>query len=292
MAFKKELKAEVNQVESLRTLVEAYGEIASIRMKKIRGLVLTNREFLQAISSIFQDTLAAYAQKLSQLLQRGRVRQGDRVTFLSHNGKTVAVLISANTGFYGDVIGQTFNKFLEDVRRDDVEVTIIGRIGRSLFLEAEPNRPYTFFELPDYGLDQTKLSSVIRHLVQYEAIKFYYGQYQSVVRQKPAVTQITAGTPIQKKVAAPTVNFIFEPSLEKILTFFETEIFVSLFDQAIRESQLAKLASRILAMDRSSENIDKRIKELKFENLRLMHREQASKQLNSLASVLHQQTNL
>ena len=36
---------------------------------------------------------------------------------------------------------------------------------------------------------------------------------------------------------------------------FETQIFASLFDQSIRESQLAKFASRILAMDRAEQNI-------------------------------------
>ena len=286
MAIKNEVGDEIKEVSSLRTLVEIYGEIASVRMIKIRDFVLKNREFLAAISSIFHDALEAYAKKLSDLVRLGKIKKGGKVTFLAHNGKTVAVFISANTGFYGDIVQRTFRKFIEDVRKNNYEVTIVGRLGRTLFVEEEPKRPYTFFDLPDYGVDESKLSEVIKHLVQYEEIRAYHGKYQSVVTQKPETYTITAGTPIQEDVKEPLVNYIFEPTVEKILSFFETEIFASLFDQSIRESQLAKFASRILAMDRASENIRSRLTFLNVENLKINHRIGNRRQLNSLSTIL------
>ena len=287
MAYKKEIEQEIIQVSSFKVLTEVYGEIAATRMKKIRGFVLKNREFLASIESIFRDSLASYAKKLSDLVRRGKIKEGGRVTFLAHNGKVVAVLISANTGFYGEVVEETFKKFIEDFRKEDIEATIIGKVGRSLFLEQEAKRPYTYFDLPDYGYNETVLSEVIKHLVQYDEIRVYYGKYQSVVTQKPTAFSISAGTPISGAVEEPKVAYIFEPTVEKILMFFETQIFASLFDQSIRESQLAKFASRILAMDRASQNIDKRLKSLDLEKLKLSHRSLDKKQLNSLAPIYY-----
>lgn len=286
MAAEKEIEKEIGQISSLRTLTEIYGEIASVRMKKIREFVLSNRRFLSAINDIFRDALAAYAKKLSELVKKGKLEKGGKVTFLAHNGKTVSVLISANTGFYGEVVKKTFRKFIKDIRKDNVEATIIGRLGRSFFLESEPNKPYTYFDLPDYGVDQSKLSEVIRHLVQYEEIRIYYGEYQSVISQKPTVSSISAGTPVSEDVEEPKVKYLFEPSVERILMFFETEIFASLFDQSIRESQLAKFASRILAMDRATENIKERLDELSLKRLQAEHKAQNRKQLNTLAPVM------
>lgn len=286
MAAEKEIEKEIEQISSLRTLTEIYGEIASVRMKKIREFVLSNRRFLSAINEIFRDALAAYAKKLSDLVKKGKLEKGGKVTFLAHNGKTVSVFISANTGFYGEVVKKTFRKFIEDVRKDNVEVTLIGRLGRSYFLESEPNKPYTYFDLPDYGVDQSKLSEVIRHLVQYEEIRVYYGEYESVINQKPTVSSISAGTPVNEDVEEPKVKYLFEPSVERILMFFETEIFASLFDQSIRESQLAKFASRILAMDRATENIKERLDELSLKRLQAEHKTQNRKQLNTLAPVM------
>src|SRR3989344_1792971 len=99
----KQVQSEITQLSALKSLVEVYGEIASIRMRKIRGYVLQNRDFIGAINDIFKDSLASYANKIAKLVNKGQIRKGGRVTFLSHNGRTVAVLISANTGFYGEV---------------------------------------------------------------------------------------------------------------------------------------------------------------------------------------------
>ena len=287
MATKKEIEQETFQVRVLSELTEVFGEIAAIRMRKIRDSVLKNRYFLSAIESIFRDSLAAYAKKLSELVRTRKIKEGGKVTFLAHNGKTVSVLISANTGFFGEVIKETYQQFIEDVRKENCEVTIIGKVGRSLFLSTEPDRPYTYFELPDYGIDAIKLSAAIKHLVQYEEIKVYFGKYQSVVTQKPTTYEISAGTPVSGKVAEPTTAYIFEPTVEKILMFFETQIFASLFNQAIRESQLAKFASRILAMDRASQNIQKKLGILKLEGLKFTHRLVNKKQLNTLSPFIY-----
>lgn len=266
-----QIDSEVSEITSLKSLTEVYGEIAAIRMKKIRDMVLKNRDFLESIESIFRDCLSSYAQKLSQMVKTGKVKIGQKVTFLSHNGNTVAVLISANTRFYGDVVRETFDKFIAEVRTHDYEVTIIGKVGRSMFLDAEPNRPFTYFELPDFGTDKTHISETVAHLVQYEAIKVYYAKYESVVSQIATTFSISAGTEVTKLDAKPTTAFLFEPSLEHVLMFFETQIFASLFDQSLRESQLAKAASRILAMDKASASIDQRLTVLDFESRKLKH---------------------
>lgn len=286
MSYLKNIKEETRQVASLKDLTQVFGEIASTRMKKIRGYVLRNRQFLQAIESIFKDTLSAYTQKISALVKAGKMKGKGNVTFLAHNGKVVSVLISANTGFFGEVVKETFTKFMQDLRTGDTEVTIIGKVGRSMFVSQEPGKPYVYFDLPDFGIDPAKLNEVIKHLVQYEEIRVYYGKFQSVVTQIPEMQSISAGTQISGKTQVPEVNYFFEPSVEDILMFFETQIFASLFDQALRESQLAKFASRILAMDRATQNIEERIKNLNLQRLSLAHKLADTKQLNSLSSVV------
>jgi F0F1-type ATP synthase gamma subunit len=67
--------------------------------------------------------------------------------------------------------------------------------------------------------------------------------------------------------------------------FFETEIFASLLDQTVSESQLAKYASRILAMNKAHENIDKTIGKLSLDRLKIKHRTENRKQLNRLSSM-------
>ena len=81
----------------------------------------------------------------------------------------------------------------------------------------------------------------------------------------------------------PQVPYIFEPSLETILQFFETEIFASMFEQIVREGELAKNASRVISMDQADINIKLKIKNLKLIALRSRHEKANKKQLAALA---------
>ena len=272
MSEVKEIINEINITNNFKNLVDIYGEIASIRMMKVRNTVLKNREYVFSITQIFFDALGSFLKRASTV---------------SLNGKMVFVLVSSNTGFYGDVIMKTFKKFLKDLKITDAEVTIIGKVGKKIFTENFPKRPYTFFELPDFGTDKNKLLAIINHLVQYDEVRVYYSAYDTVLNQIPTMSNLTAGTTLIEKTKKSKDEYIFEPTVEEILMFFEKEVFGSFFDQTIRESQLSKLSGRIMAMDRASLSINNRLKSINFEYLKTKHRDMNKKQLSLLQSLVY-----
>lgn len=285
MLDERSVNSEISQIEALETLVRAYGEVASVRMKKTRDSVLANREFLTELSKVFDEVRLSYAREVTALSRRPGFRRRGKVTFLAHNGKVVSVLLSANTGLYGSIVQATFNLFMEEARRNLTEVTIVGRQGLSLFLSEEKNRPYSYFDLPDDRVETTQLSNLVKHIVQYEEIHVFYGQFQSVIKQIPTTFEISAEITLPAKGSKSLAKYVFEPSLEQILMFFETEIFASLLEQVVRESLLAKFASRVLAMDKADGNIKEELSKLTFEKSRILHNSLNRKQLNSLAAI-------
>jgi len=283
----RKISEEIKELQTLSTVTRAYAEIASLRMRSIREFVLKNREFLGDIDKIFRQVLTSYQKEIEKLITE--TKGGEKLTFLAHNGKTVSVLLSANTGLYGDIVSKTFTKYLDETKNENVEITIVGKLGAALFEQARPRTPFTYFDFPDYLVDNNALSKIVSHIVQYEEIKVYFGKFQSVVTQNPdvfSISAITKNTLISGEVAKQTDKYLFEPTLEDVLRFFEQEIFVSLFDQTMRESQLAKFASRIGAMSRATENISQGITSAKFKYLKVKHALANQKQLNSLAGIL------
>jgi ATP synthase F1 gamma subunit len=279
-----DIKERINEATTLQQLVNAYEEIASIRMKKIRNSVLTNRDFQAEINTIFDQVRMSYAEEVRSLAKK---RGGkETITFLPHNGKIVSVLLSANTGLYGDIVGRTFQLFINEAKKGTNELTIVGRQGLSLYLAEGIRKPYTFFELPDYEQDKQKMADIVKHIVQYEEIHVYYGKFRNIIYQDPTELMVSAQISLTEKPSEKPISYLFEPSLAKILMFFETEIFASLFEQAVKESQLAKLASRFLAMDRATFNIKEKLKNLNFERARIIHTSINRKQLNALSSQL------
>lgn len=281
------IKKDINELNTLQLVTRAYTEIAASRMRRTRSSVLLNREFVTALDDVFADVRASYVQQVMRLAIKKREHDG--ITFLSHNGKTVAVLLSANTGLYGDIIERTFRLFLSEVRAApaDIEVAIVGRLGLALFQAAMPETPYSFFELPDTNITPSTMSQIIAHIVQYEEIRVYYPTFQSAIRQVPSKYTISAETPLSElqEKGGRKSKYIFEPNLKEILVFFEKEIFASLMDQTIREAQLAKYAARIMTLDRSGENIKRSLKALNLDRLRAEHRIKNKKQLEALSSV-------
>lgn len=285
MTGQKQITKILEELKLLGEVSLAFSQISSSRMKKVRGLVLSSRDFQFSIHDIFEEVLASYAREVSKYKNLKKDAKGNHVTFLSHNGKTVALFISANTGLYGDIVNRTFELFKNDIKGQDVEVAIIGKLGLSMFQEAFPGRPHTYFDLSDSDRDNGNLRKIIDHIVQYDRVQIYYGKYENVVRQVPSKYDISAEVPIEGEVEKEVTKYIFEPSLTDLLSFFETELFTSLFDHSVYESQLAKYASRMISMDSASQKIEQKIKETTLDSLRSLHASTNRKQQNALTSV-------
>lgn len=287
---KRTMNNQIVSLETLEGLTRAYASISSNRMKKIRFSVLSNREFLTDLDGIFKDLRLSFRSEVKKLLKKKGIKEGEKVTFLAHNGKTVNVFLSANTGLYGELVPSVFQVFLKDIKGQNAEATIVGKLGLSLFLGVAGNTPYTYFDFPDYGLDPLKLSEIVSHLVQYEKIRVYHGKFVNLIKQEPAVFNLEAETPVAKfsldEPEEKITKFLFEPTLNEILMFFETEMFGSLLEQTLKESQLAKFASRMFAMDQAGENIKILLKKTRLEKLRLTHYLSNRTQLNSLPASL------
>jgi len=284
-----DVKTEIKQLEALYSITRSYGEIASSRMVTSRKQVLLDRDYVGKIDEIFRQVLISYRREILEKSKKRKYEKEDRITFLSHNGKKVAVFFSANAGFYGEIVKKTFQAMLVDLKKHpDTEVTIVGRSGVGYYKQYYPNKQYTYFDMADYGFDEENLSKIMAHLVQYEQIKVYYGMYKSVASQVPNVFDLSAsfgGETEKKGKEEEEYKYLFEPSLADILKFFETETLTSIFDQLVREGQLAKFASRIMAMDMASGSIGKTYIKAKQKKLMLEHRLKNSKQLNTLSAL-------
>jgi len=70
-----------------------------------------------------------------------------------------------------------------------------------------------------------------------------------------------------------------------LIQFFETQIFATLFRQTVHESELARYASRVNAMEESLQFIKRRQKELQDAKKRFTRASQQKKQLERLSGM-------
>jgi F-type H+-transporting ATPase subunit gamma len=279
----KQQKEEISELGNLKSMVRVTGEIASGRMQKSRDGVLYRRDYLDELKNIFTQVHRSF------LLTHHRDSEDEKkFTALAHNGKKVAVFLSANTRLYGDLLSRTFERFWEDVKQTGAEITVVGKVGQQMIKARDGNVPMTIFDLQDEKITPEEMKKILIHLVPYEEIHVFYGKYVNPVRQEAAEFTLSAELELLDDASAnePIVEYLYEPSLEKVLAFFENQIFSTMFDQTVMESTLAKYAARFAAMDRAEQQIDRRLREAQ-RNMRVAkHREANKKQINQMGPVV------
>lgn len=286
MIGKNEINSELDYLASLKSILETYEEIAASRMDRTRSIVLKRRDFLLEINAIFQQIKTSYKSEVNLLMKKKKIKNLKQLTFLNRNNKTLKILISANTGLYGDIIRKTYDVFIENVKKENCDVAIIGRLGYKLFLEEKINAPVTYFEFPDETVDNEIFKKIIEHIIQYQKVLVFYQKFNNVINQEPIITSISGDPlPWEQKGILPA-KYFFEPSLEKIMGFFEKEIIGSIFEQTLMESELAKFASRMVALDSASENTKSKLKATNLQKQRIRHRELNKSQSEKFSTML------
>lgn len=292
MAQKNLVQDDLQALNTIKDLAESYEEIAVIRMQKIKDSVLKTRDFLAGISDVFVDLKSSYEREVKDLMKRIKQREKTLITGLQKNGKTLLVYLSSNGRLYGAVTQKTYHLFIDDVKKQEhqtSDIAIIGSAGKEMFESSPEKRVFEYFEIPDTSVDVAHIKKLMQKFLQYEKVYVYYGKFGNVIKQTPIATSISGEDIFETEVLAPTPRedrFIFEPTLEKIYHFFETQIMANLFSQTLLENQLARHASRVNAMEEALIHIEEETKKLNQITTRLKHLSQNKKQLETISGVI------
>lgn len=291
MPQRKIIVENLEALNSLKDLAQSYEEIAVIRMQKIKDSVLKTRDFLADLSDVFVDLKSSYNREVKDLLAKRKTGDKTILPLLQKNGKTLMVYLSSNGRLYGSVTQKTYRLFTQDLKKPEgqsSDIMIIGSAGKEMYETSSGARPFTYFDIPDIGVDLGHIKQLMQKFLQYEEVHVYYGKFDNVINQTPIGTSIT-GENIFESEVIETINredkFIFEPILEKIFYFFETQIIANLFSQTLLENQLARHASRVNAMEEALLHIEEESKKLTQQSNNLKHQLANRKQLETISGI-------
>ncbi len=292
MAQRKLVLEELEALNSLKDLAESYEEIAVVRMQKIKDSVLKTRAFLASLSDVYVDLKSSYGREIKELLQK--MKKGDKhiLPSLQKNGKSLLVYLASNGRLYGSVTQKTYKLFVNEVKKstpDQTDIVVIGRAGKEMYESSGVNRPFEYFEIPDTSVEIEHIKVLMKKFLLYDKVNIFYGKFGNVVKQSPIETSISGDNIFEAEtpeVTAREDRFIFEPTLEKILHFFETQIMANLFSQTLLENQLARHASRVSAMEEALVHIEEETKKLHREQTKMKHLAANKKQLETIGGLL------
>lgn len=258
MQASRQLKDEISINSQLKLMTQAYQEHAITQINLARYSVVSSRAFMEELSEVFSNVKTSYEIYLKAIGKKGQKKLQEK---LEKNGREVLILLSANGKFYGDLVTKVGRTFIEAAKTKDADLVIVGTEGKKLFEESRINKPFDFFQIPDTSITIEMLRPLIVKIIQYKKATIFYGRFDNIITQEPTSGSLTGDMPKAQEKKGET-NFIFEPSVENIMEFFESQIFSMLLNQTVSEGKLARFASRIKAMEFAQNNLEKQLEQL------------------------------
>ena len=282
MITKKSIEFEIESLTNIKGMVEAYEEIAALRIRRNRDQVLRSRMFAEELNTLFQQVRLSASDKIDP----------KKRSYLEKNGKTLFVFLSTNTGLYGNIVRRIFNLFAKYVGQYADNVLIIGKSGLKLLQEQNIIKPLTYLDFPETTIDSTFIDRIGSYMLQFERVIVFYAKFAGVMHQDETMIDISGSPPAAPREAPASkvsqnvkIKYFFEPEVNKILGFFEKEIFASILEQTVSEFQLAKLSSRVVGLNNAIDHIDDELKKTIFKRNAFVHAESNRKQLQTFSSM-------
>ena len=244
----KKLKEQSEIISAIENITLVFQEIAHAKMMEIRREVLKTREFLEELARVY------YLIKKSYLFyfKKGLLKKKKNIYFIGKKKGTALIFLSANEFFYGSLILDIWAKVYDFWKKNKGHLIIVGRLGKYLAENQKLGHKMFYFELNDQNPEEENIKKIIEFVKKYEKILVFHGKFETILKQVPKITDISGSISFEEKEVK---NYLFEPSPETVLEFFETEIVATLFNQTILEHSLAKNTARMIAMYQASQNI-------------------------------------
>ncbi|MGI8420474.1 MAG: F0F1 ATP synthase subunit gamma [Candidatus Levyibacteriota bacterium] len=288
MNYLKNILTQIEDLTGIKDIVGASEEIASMKMRSIRSQVLLSRDLNDELTEIYREVTMSYKNQIMLLVSEKKSKDANAKLNLSlkrGNGKTACVFLSANSGFFSKILEKTYHEFVAYLEQHDVAPVIIGEFGKKLFLNEFQGREFVFYPFAEDNTQEENFKKITNELADYENVIIFYARFESMASQTVSSLDVSG---LEKPLSQEPINavhYLFEPSLEKILTFFETEIFAGIIQQTVTESELARYASRITTLDIARENINAKLKVINLQKRFASHRIINKKQNEAMTGI-------
>lgn len=252
MSNLKQLQKQYQEATDLKTIAQAYSELSSSKLARIRKSMEHNISFAKELGDLY-STLRVEA-----------VKKG--LPSMPKKAGSAHILITSNNKFYGSLekpLSRYFGTSTAEYQTEHPQVPtlriVIGKTGPEFLKASNYQLEYQNIlfqkDLPTYK----EFKELFNMVFEFETILVYHSRFKTVLTQLPVISDITKPS-LPNTAPIADLRYIFEPELKQILDFFETQILGVFLDTTFLESELARTAARLTTMDAAESNANDYLK--------------------------------
>ncbi|MFZ4261688.1 ATP synthase F1 subunit gamma [Sphingobacterium sp. HJSM2_6] len=265
MANLKEVRNRITSVSSTQQITKAMKMVSAAKLKRATNAIVQLRPYATKLREILAQVSASVEGNNSPFTQ-------DRIPT-----KVLIIVVTSNRGLAGAFNANAIkatnnliaNKYADQFARGDVSLIAIGKRGQDFFskrnFQVIGNHNELFNDLnfenvskiTEYVMEQFKEGNIDR-------VEVVYNQFRNAAVQVLTTEQILPLLPEEKNEDVAELDYIIEPSKEKIIEeLIPKAIKIQLF-KAVLDSNASEHGARMTAMDKATENAGDLLKQLKL----------------------------
>ena len=265
MASLRDMRRKIASVKSTQKITNTMKLVAAAKFRRAQNDILNLRPYAYRMHEILSSLAARAVEGTHPLLTARQERKLLLVVVTSDRGLCGAF----NTNILRRM--ETFVREKEDDGKE-VELLLIGRKARdyvSRRSQYKVDKVYTdlFLKRPRYE-DAAMIADYIAESYtseKYDAVYVLYNEFKSAIRQDVVVERVIPIEPLELREGDVPVDFLYEPSRDKVLQellplYFRTQMY-----RVFLESAASEHGARMTSMDNATKNAEEMIKKLTLE---------------------------
>lgn len=242
MANLKQIRERVETTQTIEDITQALGDIATMKLRKIRKIIEHNIGFYGEISTVYQTVKMAGLKERKKEFKR------------QANGRTVCLLLTSNSSFYGGLDTELTNFFVLNTQNLNCDRVILGTAGKDLLSNIYYPHELSYHAFKSDSPTMEEIKTLAKELFIYSKVLVFHTKFVTVLNQSPVISDISELTSDKGANKEEKYFYILEPEIDKMINFFQNQISVLLFQAIFSEIDLARTAARMISMNQAEEN--------------------------------------
>jgi len=258
------MRRRVRAVKSTQQITKALKMVAASKLRRAQERVVQARPFAREVQRVRASIASRVDQTRHPLLEK---RPG------AESGPTMVIAVTSDRGLCGSFnqnVVKAVSAFIRENPKRPITLGLVGRKGRDLLGRRGLPVRFQYVNLPKVigiadaeAITEPAIADFLEGKV--DSVHLIYNEFKSVMQQQLRVATLLPLAAIgesEAKAAAPTGEYIYEPSPQEIFDVILQRIVEVQVLHALLESTAGFYAAQMTAMDAATRNSSDMIDDL------------------------------
>lgn len=262
----KEVRNRIKSVQSTQQITKAMKMVSAAKLRRAQDAIIQMRPYSQKLQEMLSNIVSSTSGDISMPLADERAVE-----------RVLMIPVTSDRGLCGaynaNVIKLTRavidEKYSEQFKKGNVTILPIGKKGYDFFVRQNYNVASDYWNIfSDLSFENVRRAAVYAQEAflrkEYDRVEIVYSQFRNAATQVFTAEAYLPIPKVEHKAGAKNVDFIYEPSMDSLLTELMPKILNTQVYKAVLDANASEHGARMTSMDKASENAGEILKALKI----------------------------